>query len=339
MIIIDKINYKLINFALILVIFFFIILTKSFWINIFLVVKKILTPIVLSFSIAYFFNAVVNLINIKSQKYNLIKIIVLLLFIFVFALLFYLAFPILVKESLNILSSVLEFSEMFFDSKNLSDLNFLKPVITDLIVKIINNFSNNGFTYIFKSIDVISDFIIILILSVYFLFKMNNIKESIKKLLGKNKKLFLVVQNIDVSLNDYLKSLFVIIIIEMIEYTFIYFLIGHENFLLIGLLAGITTIIPYFGALLTNVIALITASHDLTLFILSSLVILICPIFDSYIVDPKIYHKNINITPIATIISIIVCSNIFGFLGIIVAIPFYIVVKEIFLVYFKKYFR
>jgi len=336
MIIIDKINYKLINFALILIIFFFIILTKSLWLNILLVLKKILTPIVISFSIAYFFNTLVNLINIKSQKYNLIKIIVLFLFLFIFSVLFYFAFPILIKEFLNILSSVLEFSEMFFDSKNLSDFNFLKPVITDLIVKIINNFSNNGFTYIFKSIDVISNFIIILILSVYFLFKMNDIKESIKKLLSKNKKLFLVVKNIDTSLNNYLKSLLVIIIIEMIEYTFIYFLIGHKNFLLIGLLAGLTTIIPYFGALLTNIIALITASHDLTLFILSSLVILICPIFDSYIIDPKIYHKNINITPIATIISIIICSNIFGFIGVIVAIPFYIITREIFIVYLKK---
>lgn len=336
MIIIDKINYKLINFALILVIFFFIILTKPLWLDILLVVKKILTPIIISFSIAYFFNAVANLINAKSQKYNLIKIIVFFLFLFVFALLFYFALPILIKEFLNILSSVLEFSEMFFNSKNLCDLNFLKPVITDLIVKIINNFSNNSFTYIFKSIDVMSNCIIILILSVYFLFKMNDIKGSIKKLLSKNKNLLLVVKNIDTSLNNYLKSLFLIIIIETIEYTFIYFLIGHKNFLLIGLLAGITTIIPYFGALFTNIIALITASNNLTLFILSSLVILICPIFDSYIIDPKIYHKNINITPIATIISIIVCSNLFGFIGVVIAIPFYIITREIFIVYLKK---
>ena len=336
MIIIDKINYKLINFALILVIFFFIILTKSFWLDIFLIFKKILTPIIISFSIAYFFNSVVNLINIKSKKYNLIKIIVLLLFILVFTLLFYFALPILIKEFLNILSSILEFSEMFFDSKNLSDLNFLKPVITDLIVKIINNFSNNGFTYFFKSIDIISNFIIILILSGYFLFKLDDIKEILKTYLIKYNRLYLVIKNIDISLNNYLKSLFIIVIIEMVEYTLIYFLIGHENFLLIGLLAGITTIIPYFGALFTNVIALITASHDLTLFILSSLVILICPIFDSYIIDPKIYHKNINITPIATIISIIVCSNLFGFIGVVVAIPFYIITREIFMVYLKK---
>lgn len=335
MIIIDKINYKLINFALILVIFFFIILTKSFWINMFLVIKKILTPIVLSFSIAYFFNAVVNLLNVKSKKYNLIKIIVLFLFLFVFSILFYFAFPILIKEILNILSSILKFSDMVFNN-NIDEINFIKPVITDLIARIINGFSNNGFTYFFKSIDIISNFIIILILSVYFLFKMNDIKGSIKKLLSKNKKLLLVVKNIDTSLNNYLKSLILIIIIETIEYTFIYFLIGHEHFLLIGLLAGITTIIPYFGALLTNVITLITASHDLTLFILSSLVILICPIFDSYIIDPKIYHKNINITPIATIISIIVCSNLFGFIGVVIAIPFYIITREIFIVYLKK---
>ena len=335
MIIIDKINYKLINFALILIIFFFIILTKSFWINILLVVKKILTPIVLSFTTAYFFNAVVNLLNVKSKKYNLIKIIVLFLFLFVFSILFYFAFPILIKEILNILSSILKFSDMVFNN-NIDEINFIKPIITDLIARIINGFSNNGFTYFFKSIDIISNFIIILILSVYFLFKIEDIKKYVKAYLKKYNRLYLVIKNIDVSLNNYLKSLFIIVIIEMVEYTFIYFLIGHENFLLIGLLAGLTTIIPYFGALFTNIIALITASNNLTLFILSSLVILICPIFDSYIIDPKIYHKNINITPIATIISIIVCSNLFGFIGVVIAIPFYIITREIFKVYLKK---
>ena len=92
----------------------------------------------------------------------------------------------------------------------------------------------------------------------------------------------------------------------MIEYTFIYYFIGHPYYLLIGYLAGITTIIPMFGAILTNIIALITGIYvSKKLFILSALVIILCPIIDSYLIDPKIYNKNIKISQIKIIIVII----------------------------------
>ena len=92
-IIIDKINYKLINFALILVIFFFIIITKNVWINIFLIIKKILTPIIISFTIAYFFNTIVKMINFKNKNHILIKILILIIFLLITIFLIYLSFP------------------------------------------------------------------------------------------------------------------------------------------------------------------------------------------------------------------------------------------------------
>lgn len=339
MIIIDKINYKLINFALILVIFFFIIITKNVWINIFLIIKKILTPIIISFTIAYFFNTIVKMINFKNKNHILIKILILIIFLLITIFLICLSFPLIIKQLINLSSSIISFSNQLFNNNYFEKISFLKPIITDILTDFINNLSSNSFSYLFKSIDIISNFVLICILSIYFLFKMEDIREKIKYYVKDNEKLSLVIKNIDNSLSSYLKSIFIITIIETIEYTIIYFLIGHPNFLLIGVLAGFTTIIPYFGALFTNIIALVTASNNIILFLLSSLVIMICPIFDSYIIDPKIYHKNINISPIATILSIIVCSNLFGIFGIVIAIPSYIVVREIGNVYFNKYFK
>lgn len=339
MIIIDKINYKLINFALILIIFFFIIITKNTWINIILIIKKILLPIVISFSISYFLCSITKLVKLKQEKYFIIKILVLILFIGMFSFLIYLSLPLLINQVITISSSLMGFNDSLFNKGFLQDISFLKPLIDNFLKQLINNLSNNTFSFLFKSIDIVSDIILIAILSIYFLFKMDDINKKIKYYASKNKKIFIVLKNINYSLNNYLKSLFIIIIIETIEYSLIYFLIGHPNFLLIGFLAGITTIIPFFGALFTNIIALVVASSNIKLFILSSLVILIMPIFDSYVIDPKIYHKKININPIETIISIIVCSNLFGMFGIIIAIPCLIIVRELINVYFNKYIR
>ena len=50
-----------------------------------------------------------------------------------------------------------------------------------------------------------------------------------------------------------------IVFITLIEYTVVYTIIGHPNALLLGFLAMITQLIPYFGGIITNIIAAITA--------------------------------------------------------------------------------
>ena len=87
----------------------------------------------------------------------------------------------------------------------------------------------------------------------------------------------------------------------------------------------------------TNVVALITALNiSNNLFLICSVIVIICPIIDAYIIDPKIYHKQIKINPLETIISIVVCSTLFGIFGVVIAVPLYIVVVEIFKVYKPK---
>ena len=67
----------------------------------------------------------------------------------------------------------------------------------------------------------------------------------------------------------------------------------NPNFLILGLLAAITTIIPYFGAFIVDVLALLIASVISTkLFVLTLIVVLICPQIDGYIIGPKIYGKT-----------------------------------------------
>lgn len=334
MVIIDKINWKLINLCLIMFIFFLMVITSSVWIKIILLLKKIFIPILISFSLAYFFNSITKIFNFKSNK--TIKIIILVLFIFIFLLIIYLSFPLFIRQFNDLLNNLIPFCYNLLKYDKYEIINYLKPLINNTITSLISLLSNETFNFFFKSIDVISDIVLIIFLFFYFFFKMDEIKNIILKLFSKHNKIIILLKNIDIRLTSYLKSLFIISFIEIVEYTIIYFLIGHPNYLLIGFLAGITTIIPYFGAIFTNLLALITATFSSKLFILSSLVIIICPIIDSYLIDPKIYHKNIDVSPIKTIISLICCSNLFGIVGVIIAIPIVIVMEELFKIILKK---
>ena len=56
---------------------------------------------------------------------------------------------------------------------------------------------------------------------------------------------------------------------------------------------------------------------------------LILPNIDAYFITPKIYKNTNRLSQTLTISSIIICSLLFGFIGIIIAIPLLIIIIEI----------
>jgi predicted PurR-regulated permease PerM len=105
--------------------------------------------------------------------------------------------------------------------------------------------------------------------------------------------------------------------------------IGHPNWLILGILASVTTVIPYFGGLVTNIIAVILASVVSTpVFIATLAICVICPNIDGYIISPKIYGRTNHINPLWTIFAIFVGGALFGFVGILIALPVYIIINR-----------
>ena len=120
-----------------------------------------------------------------------------------------------------------------------------------------------------------------------------------------------------------------IMVIQLFEYCFLFFIVGHPNWLLLGILASITTVIPYFGGLITNIIAVILASVVSTPVFIATLVIcLVFPNIDGYVISPRVYGKTNNINPLWTIFSVFVGGALFGFFGILIALPAYIVINR-----------
>lgn len=324
-----KINYKLINFAILSIIFFLLTKTIDVWKNIFDVIKTITLPFIISFTIAYVLDAISKLFR-KTTSKNIAKIITILLVLLIIFIVFYCSFPIIVKQILSFTDNI----DYFLNNVNI-DLSFIKESFIKEVNIILKEFT--AISLMKKSIKAITNIIIIIILTIYFLFKIDNIKIYIKSFFKNRLKVLECLKSIDISLNNYLKGLSIIIILEIFEYSIIYFIIGHPNYLLLGFLAGITTIIPYFGGLFTNIIALVTAlSVSKELFIICAIIAIIMPIVDGYIIDPKIYNKTNEINPFKVIISIIISSSLFGFIGFLIALPSYIIIENIIKYYFNN---
>jgi predicted PurR-regulated permease PerM len=123
---------------------------------------------------------------------------------------------------------------------------------------------------------------------------------------------------------------------KLVEYTLVFFLIGHPDYLLLGILSAITTIIPYFGGIITNIIAVITAAVINTkLLVLTIIVALILPNTDGNIVSPKIFSKTNNVPALLTIFAVFAGGVLYGVTGIILSLPVTIILLTTFRFYRK----
>ena len=203
-------------------------------------------------------------------------------------------------------------------------------MLNDLIKSVGKYVSDGTFDFVGKSVSFVTDAIIIFIVSVYFLADMGTIRKEIKEFLlkKKKKKTFNYVKTLDKELGQYLTGLTIFICIQFVEYSLMFRIIGHPNWLLLGLLAALTTVVPYFGGLITNIIAVILASVVSTpLFIATLAVCLIFPNIDGYIISPKVYGKTNNIDPLWTIFAVIAGGALFGIVGIMISLPLYIAIN------------
>ncbi len=313
-----KLNYKLVNLSMILIIFFLIFKIIPLSFDVFSLLKGLFVKIVLSF----FFAFILYKIERFFEKYfsSFFSIII------TFIILFFVSFLFIFVFVPSIIDEVINLKDLLFDS-------YLGNFLSDKLFSIITPVISYGTSILFKSISVIKDLIIILILTFTIFFNIEKIFNLTSNILKRYKNYTLYL-NIFSSFDNYFSIVMRLVLIEMVEYTLMFLIIGHPDFLIVGFLMGVTSIIPYIGNTFINVIAVVMAFNvSKHLFIATLIVVLVVPILDSYVRDPKIFKSGLKLSPFKVILSLIFSSMIFGSIGFILAVPFLIVIDEIFKYY------
>ncbi len=108
------------------------------------------------------------------------------------------------------------------------------------------------------------------------------------------------------------------------------YFIGVNNALPLGVIAGFGHLVPYFGPVIGGVPAIIvsviqTGDFSQTPFII--LLIVITYTLDNGFVQPFVFSKSVDMHPIIIILLIIAGSQLFGVLGMLLAVPTASVIK------------
>jgi predicted PurR-regulated permease PerM len=103
-------------------------------------------------------------------------------------------------------------------------------------------------------------------------------------------------------------------------------LIGLKLGLLIGLVAGLISFIPYLGATTGVVLAVIAAllqaqGFDLKLMLGLAVTFTVGQLLESYVLTPRIVGDKIGLHPMAVIFAVMAGGQLFGFLGMLLALP------------------
>ena len=314
----NKLDYKLVNFLLILLIILTIYQTRLLWMNILNIISNIIKPLLISIMISYILNLYLRILNKKFNK--LISIIVFLttITIIIYILFFKLLPTIIIEltESIKIVTYLLKTIAIKYNINIIETITRLNK-LDELLPKI--SIIGNLLKYISITLIVIS-------ISIYMFLDWNKIINKIKLLLNQNKKTYNYIKIINNQVEKYTKSFLLLTVLNSLEYTIIFLIIRHPNFLLLGFISGILSIIPIIGGITTNIIALLLAYlTNYKLFIRTIIGILVLTILDGYIVSPLIYKKLNRIHPILNIIAIYASSKILGIFGTILAMPLLII--------------
>ena len=103
-------------------------------------------------------------------------------------------------------------------------------------------------------------------------------------------------------------------------------LVGLKLGILIGVIAGLISFIPYLGATTGVVLAVVAAlvqaqGFDLQLLLMVGSVFVVGQLLESYVLTPRIVGDKIGLHPMAVIFAIMAGGQLFGFVGMLLALP------------------
>lgn len=162
----------------------------------------------------------------------------------------------------------------------------------------------------------------------------DNFTDKVRSIIEKTKNL----------ISRYLVGIVLQIIIIMTLITIGLTILGVNNALFIGVLAGIFNVIPYLGPIIGGLLGITLSittklQIDPTIDIVQYGLMVMIPfgiaqMIDNFVLQPLIFSKSVKAHPLEIFIVILVAGNLGGLVGMILAVPAYtfirIVAKEFF---------
>ena len=337
----------LVRIALLFVIVLLIKQTWSIWAYVISVLQSVLTPFLIGFLIAYILSEPANYLEGKGIGRNISIPIIYVIVILGLIWLLGSIVPMVISRISDLLTSVVNgltwlyhtvdvYSEgvpVWFSSliegarASINDLKDILPAISRTVPDLVG-----------AAMNLIVQTILTTVISIFMCFGWHQIKYHIKRSVGKISKLCSSCLTVmDYEVGSYIHSMVILMVIRFFEYSLVYLLIGHPDWMILALLTSLSLLIPYLGPTVVNFLGILTAlTLEPVRILILVLLIVVLSFVDEYVVAPLVHSHNTGVTPLWSLFSIFVGGTLFGATGIIVAIPAFLSIRSIYNVFIRK---
>ena len=133
-----------------------------------------------------------------------------------------------------------------------------------------------------------------------------------------------LVKECDAVLSEFLRGQLLVMLCQGIIYSVGLWIVGLEFALLIGFLAGIVSFVPYLGFIVGIGVAGVAAFmqyQDLVYLVYVALVFGIGQAIEGMLLSPILVGDRIGLHPVAVIFAVMAGGQLFGFFGVLLALP------------------
>ncbi len=169
--------------------------------------------------------------------------------------------------------------------------------------------------------------VLIPIIAFYFLLDWGRMLDNLRGLIPRQyePETMKIVGECHSVLGAFVKGQFLVMVLLGIVYAVGLQLIGFEVGLIIGMVAGLASIIPYLGFAVGIIAAMIATLFQFGLdwmqIILVIVVFMVGQAIEGYILQPFLLGDKIGLSPVAVVFAVLAGAQLGGFLGMLIALP------------------
>lgn len=133
-----------------------------------------------------------------------------------------------------------------------------------------------------------------------------------------------LIKECDAVLSEFFRGQLLVMLAQGVIYSIGLWIVGLEFSLLIGMAAGLVSFVPYLGAIVGIVIATIAAFmqfHDIAHIVYVLMVFGVGQTLEGVVLSPLLIGDRIGLHPVAVIFAVMAGAQLFGFFGMLIALP------------------
>ncbi len=302
--------------------------------------SPILAPFFLAGIIAYIFNPLVTRITIWKISRSLGTILVMTLLLSLFTALILIIAPLFEREASRLIEKAPAYLETVRDglapwletqlgiSLQL-DITLLKQTLTQnwqsaggIVAKLVPSFTSGGVAIM----EFLLNLVLVPVVLFYLLRDWTQLVRFVDEIIPRHwyKQVNVLAREIDRVLAEFLRGQLSVMLLMSIYYVMGLWLVGLEFALPIGVIAGILVFVPYLGMVIGLILATLVALIQFqgwSGLIPVWIVLGVGQLLENMVVTPWLVGNRIGLHPVVVIFALLAFGQLFGFVGLLLALP------------------